>query len=1482
MSTLRPHSAVAAQELTPPSGLKLDLPSTAPTLSSRLTSPRPASAGLTTARSSLSSTSPRQLSDTTSHRDAVSYLDAFNKEELRELLAQSTASWLLSTDFRGQSSLPCGLISNLFLTQASHMTLLFPKEDGVPELEYRELHQIVRELTSGIFGANQMPSLCLEPNFDLSTTCQLPVAYKGTKVGQVLLSVDYAMKSLWHGVHVTKSKRSKLAERWRTLLDVSSTTGDFNSGKSCISEFKTAGQEYMTANEDLKHVYEELNSVDPSESSAEKETKFFNAYSEYVRCVMSMYISEVKFSSVENVIAFEASYDINACVALPDDDFISPNAAQRLNRRLRLQMKMIREGLSLDATTRRNIALLRFITATSLILVSFRRRLNKIPELNSLLAPLQSDTLRTDAELPPFAIGQRGEHPCETFTLDRSGDRRSLTHCHGEIQFDVDTGDIMSLPDGDWCQNVHNAAKEHFNQLYQQRAKPEYKVPTTVLDGKEHYVLWVPLTTYYPATPPIPSWLHSRYQVMSSMRPRKLPMNDLQLTEMFKQVFGFRKALANKSIAASLKLCAQRGLVAPFIALMKKIASSSLLSPDLQGFTLLHHACVHNKASILSLLLSQKPNLSTRRSQIDPRSTGPTALMLAARCGALKCVTPLLVSRAIPFLSDVKGWSAIHHAVASDQTPIIRSLLRRHPNLLEIPATGSDNATPLLVAASSGSLLSLQFLIRQGASVKSRDVFGDGPVERAALNFHADVLKYFIDVFDVEGGVLKMWDVLVEMLKSPSIIRHDASLRCLEVLLHHNASYWRPLKAARAVVPLVKLLQSSRRRPKSAIPAQDLNYQVCADNTSIPTVRSLACSVICLMSEHDDVRMEVAESGAIPTLIALLQPTVVKTTKEEPLDGDVESKKERYELQSRSSVVLSDLAHVSNNALRIADHGGIRPLVALLHTDVVDVLVNAVTTLASLCRGDRSGVGRIQKRIMEYGAASYLVDFLHVRDDGLQTSTADAIAAICDGNEENQDEFVNIGVLPALVAILRGHCISAQMKAALAVDCVTSGNAHSQQQASLDGASDALCRLFQIWSETVKERGACALWSLAGDHPEQQRAIAQQIGSKQLIDMLLSKSPALQLIGCRTVAAWSRNRASCQMTLVEDGTMPPLVRLLRLDRTSREVVMAIIEAINNMCIGVAHLNNKKAQREIAEEGAIELLLDRVWRSSCDETMQVELLHSLACVVAGCSENEEKLNKLGNFGFEILLEFLNSYDIHVKFRASTALALFAFNRLPQQERIARAGGIDDVIFESLLQSRDGRIRAGAAFQLVVLARVVAHTSVVDASARGIIALADLLDGEESDVIIATANYLASLAHTRAGVPDAIVTFDAVGKLLRHLRSTNDQVRAASSQALGYLSFNRTASREMMTSCRGQKGLYEMLVENLGEDGKISEEFVAEFKRQSSIGLPIPKQRHSRPQTALTKSRKKNARPQSRARSLSPGPRVLVTEAAKPVT
>lgn len=49
--------------------------------------------------------------------------------------------------------------------------------------------------------------------------------------------------------------------------------------------------------------------------------------------------------------------------------------------------------------------------------------------------------------------------------------------------------------------------------------------------------------------------------------------------------------------------------------------------------------------------------------------------------------------------------------------------------------------------------------------------------------------------------------------------------------------------------------------------------------------------------------------------------------------------------------------------------------------------------------------------------------------------------------------------------------------------------------------------------ETVKEQGACALWALAGDHPEQKRNIAHKIGLRQIKDILNSNSEVLRRIG---------------------------------------------------------------------------------------------------------------------------------------------------------------------------------------------------------------------------------------------------------------------------------------------------------------------------------------------------------------------------------
>ena len=63
---------------------------------------------------------------------------------------------------------------------------------------------------------------------------------------------------------------------------------------------------------------------------------------------------------------------------------------------------------------------------------------------------------------------------------------------------------------------------------------------------------------------------------------------------------------------------------------------------------------------------------------------GPTALHLAARCGAVDAMGCLLANYANVLVTDQDGWAPIHHAAFYDQEACIKMLIRRHDSLLEI------------------------------------------------------------------------------------------------------------------------------------------------------------------------------------------------------------------------------------------------------------------------------------------------------------------------------------------------------------------------------------------------------------------------------------------------------------------------------------------------------------------------------------------------------------------------------------------------------------------------------------------------------------------------------------------------------------------------------------------------------------------------------------------------------------------------------
>lgn len=131
--------------------------------------------------------------------------------------------------------------------------------------------------------------IALEANFDQSTSCQLPPAFIDTKVGQILIYIDYLMKGLWHGAYFPREKRVKFSERWRTNLDVNSH-GKAETKKTLILEFVSAGMLDPTKDEEYKEAYERLLPEEPVvDAELAEERRFFMSHAEALSLQMTAY-----------------------------------------------------------------------------------------------------------------------------------------------------------------------------------------------------------------------------------------------------------------------------------------------------------------------------------------------------------------------------------------------------------------------------------------------------------------------------------------------------------------------------------------------------------------------------------------------------------------------------------------------------------------------------------------------------------------------------------------------------------------------------------------------------------------------------------------------------------------------------------------------------------------------------------------------------------------------------------------------------------------------------------------------------------------------------------------------------------------------------------------------------------------------------------------------------------------------------------------
>ncbi|XP_065103751.2 ankyrin and armadillo repeat-containing protein-like [Paramisgurnus dabryanus] len=1009
-----------------------------------------------------------------------------------------------------------------------------------------------------------------------------------------------------------------------------------------------------------------------------------------------------------------------------------------------------------------------------------------IPNLSQMLPPLSEDTLKTEREVPPHNVGP--EFACKHFPYKQD----QYFHLHGGIEFDVSPPPLEDITEEMEVtfRTLHTEAVNYLHELLHQdfTYKTDFLIPCSEIEEKSYNVICFELESLDSQN----KWWGALNSSIKTLKSERLPLTDTELHEQLMRTFGHAKTIKYKNVKFALKAAAARGLCSVFYSLSQ--TESDLNEHDEKGLFLLHHAAANNKTHIIVQLAAAGVNINqTRltRFRADQGShfiegDGLTPMHLAAQCGSLESVNCLLAMGACYKVVNRRGWMPIHFAAFYGQVACVQALCRKDPTLLEIKTSAEYRISPLLLSATSGSVETLNFLLSIKANWRDEDSRGNNIVHLAVLYFHTDVLRLLIQL-NLDG--LHVWKILVEMIQGEDSWRVEMALKSLEVLCINTESFCEDIIEAGGFPVLLGILSSNKQ-----------------------VVQCEATAELCHSSENVQAAEDLVDHGAIPVLINLL-------SSREP------------ELLSRCAVVLADLAGQRDHyKTLIAQLGGGPLLVKLLQTsDIQDVLVNAIRCIAALCTKSPCN----QTALAHAGGIPHLVEFLS-SNSVLQEEACLALAELAWDHKENQELICEAGAIRALVKALQGRKISVQVKAAKALESIASHNPATQQCFLRHSAVKHLLPLLMMFKVDIQEQAAASLWALAGQTARQQKLVAEQIGNIHIRGFLLSSSDKLQYIGCQMAIALCRDSCAHQDEFCKLNGVLCLVCLLRGPDISQKTFLSAIKALGFLCVGVALTANQKSQNIICQEKAIPILLE-ILKVNENLKVKVQVVQTLARVLLGNQKLQNAFWDKEDFSYEVILELLKAEDKNISLDAGCALSLFALHSKSQERAIQQTHAISMNTYETFLKSDNEIERAEAAFQTVVLAGAITGSDEVALTTRGITVLVELLQSQLSSTVIIAAQHLASLAHMRAGLIDAIITKGTVEDLCAHLNSEDKEVQTACASTLGYLTFNSQAHRQLLGKCRRVPALYDLLMENIERDAKISEVFTAEFERLKQKGF-----------------------------------------------
>lgn len=1318
-------------------------------------------------------------------REASAFFERFDKANLYHAAAHRETDWLLSeqSDALGQLYLPFNTMQPP--DSAGRYTLLIPHSCSKP-LHLQELHQIVRELVEGIYVFNQTPCIFFEPNYDCSSTCSIPSAYHDTMVGETLLSVDYFMKSLLHGTTVPqKDKRNKLNENWRKIaaekpntlrqsfkeFDLVRMEEDEEMGEDLYVEKKCPFLRYPPKHVDTDLAYEELT---PRLSTGEE----FSQQEHHVsRDIFLRYLDHV---SIHLIFKQEGIQQHGPIFILePTFDITTGVLANQTEKgkelyaRLHTYLQKQRKFVAENLPKKKQIAHDLELLGFMSFMIPFLVTLKKQNKIIDVtqLMAALSKDLLRTARELPPVL------PSETSRWSPFTAENSYTSVHGGITFHKLQQELQEI--GTEISQIRKAVASNSSHDNQRDLK------SCTIGGKTYYLLSLPIENYYSKSPKFPRWVHAMIAELKSQCSRLPLLTDSRVQDLLRKPCGPRQASKMKTVNVSLQASIEKGILPAVVALLKRCTQTRLIKTDESGRALIHYAAIHCRADILSALLLAGSNVNQQGETQDQQPTLTQPIHIASQSGGLDAVCCLLRYGAQLTTKDDEGWTPIHHAAFHNYQCLVAHFASVDPSCLELETGDQDKATPLLLAAQNGGFDTVKCLIQLGVRLQVTTSSGQNVIHISAMRHHINILTYFIHLDRPE---LQVWQELSAMLTAtPNSGYPEAAARCMDPLLRLLPMHYVYLLQHSAVGSLLNLLKHEEQ-------LQHLSIQVLAN-----------------ISNFEKVRASLVKADAITPLVKLLTTT-------------------NDRIQSCICIVLSDLGVSVDNQIAIVQAGAVPHLVKLLESENDDVQLFSCACLGILAYDNTEN----QSAVSEASALPNLIALLSSPLACIQASAASTLQAVLEGNRKNQLASLSLNIIPPLVVLLRSKEVSVHKNAAGAIEALAENCEESQQE--LLGNSvciNLLKRLLKMRDLRVKVCGGCALWAIAGALISNKRLIATHMGLELLVDMLTVHNEKLDFVCSEALGSLASELGDNQDRIVTVGGVKPLVEVLTMP-TSQRVCLSVIHTFAAMTMKPALVPNPKIQKSIATSRGI-VTLASIVASHGSEIVCVEAASTLAKLVLNNPENDVYLAKHTNFSYRTLFKFFASADPIVRLMAGYCLSIMAFNNSAKLEMMKAHGKLNIASFSFFLQSENEFFQVHAAFQIVVLSKLLSGIRDVEAAVQGIKLLVKLCSSDTEQTKVLSAEFLGSLAHSAGGIPNTIVMAGGLDPLIQNLKSGNGPVIESSCVALGYLTFNHMAARLMVGTFRDDPELYQTFRDYFSTV-TVSKKFLENWESVERAGLP----------------------------------------------